>query len=124
MKQFLILLATASCLLAAEKPRTPLDPRGKVHIPIGVANTLDTLKTFVEAEGNFSPGFGSYGLYFWVRDEKAGRLYAPTMQDVKSEHGLMPGGLLKEFRSSDFADLLAYLKSLGGTFPPPATTAR
>ena len=94
MKQFLILLAAASCLLAAEKPRTPLDPKGKVHIPIGVANTLDTLKTFVEAEGNFSPGFGSYGIYFWVRDEKAGRLFAPTMEDVKCEHGLMPGGLL------------------------------
>ncbi len=37
---------------------------------------------------------------------------------------LMPGGLLKEFRSSDFADLLAYLKSLGGSASPPATTAR
>lgn len=37
---------------------------------------------------------------------------------------LMPGGLLKEFRSSDFADLLAYLKSLGGSPPSPATTAR
>lgn len=37
---------------------------------------------------------------------------------------LMPGGLLKEFRSTDFADLLAYLKSLGGSTPPPATTAR
>lgn len=37
---------------------------------------------------------------------------------------LMPGGLLKEFRASDFADLLAYLKSLGGSIPPPATTAR
>lgn len=37
---------------------------------------------------------------------------------------LMPGGLLKEFRSSDFADLLAYLKSLGGSVSPPATTAR
>ena len=37
---------------------------------------------------------------------------------------LMPGGLLKEFRSSDFADLLAYLKSLGGSIPSPATTAR
>ena len=31
--------------------RNQLDPRGKVHIPIGIANSLDTLKTFVEAEG-------------------------------------------------------------------------
>jgi putative heme-binding domain-containing protein len=36
---------------------------------------------------------------------------------------LMPGGLLKEFRPADFADLFAYLKSLGGT-ATPATTAR
>lgn len=37
---------------------------------------------------------------------------------------LMPGGLLKDFRSADFADLLAYLKSLGRSTPPSATTAR
>ncbi len=36
---------------------------------------------------------------------------------------LMPGGLLKEFRSADFADLFAYLKSLSGA-ATPATTAR
>ena len=35
---------------------TALDPRGEIHIPIGIANTLDSLKTFVEAEGSFSPG--------------------------------------------------------------------
>jgi hypothetical protein len=48
----------------------------------------------VEAEGNFSPGFGSYGVYFWVWDHQTNRLFAPTMDDVKSEHGLEPGGLL------------------------------
>lgn len=37
---------------------------------------------------------------------------------------LMPSGLLKDFRSADFADLLAYLKSLGRSTPPSATTAR
>ncbi|MBC7820778.1 MAG: hypothetical protein IAG10_28165, partial [Planctomycetaceae bacterium] len=36
---------------------------------------------------------------------------------------LMPGGLLKEFHSADFADLFAYLKSLSGP-ATPATTAR
>ena len=46
----------------------PLDPRGQIHVPIGIPNTLDTLKTFVEAEGNFSPGFGTYGIYFWLYD--------------------------------------------------------
>ncbi|MHC4325586.1 MAG: hypothetical protein ACYSUX_15070 [Planctomycetota bacterium] len=65
-----------------------LDPRGKVHIPIGIANSLDTLKTFVEAEGNFSPGVGSYGIYFWIFDKAAGRLAAPTMDGIKCEHGL------------------------------------
>ncbi|MSU63288.1 MAG: hypothetical protein EXS31_12970 [Pedosphaera sp.] len=72
----------------------PLDPLGKIHIPIGVANTLDTLKTFVEAEGNFSPGFGSYGVYFWVWDGAQKKLFAPTMDGVKCEHGLGPGGAL------------------------------
>jgi hypothetical protein len=65
-----------------------LNPRGKVHIPIGIANSLDTLKTFVEAEGNFSPGVGSYGVYFWIFDKNIGRLFAPTMDGVKCEHGL------------------------------------
>ena len=44
--------------------RGPLDPVAAIHIPIGVANTVDTLKTFVEAEGGFSPGCGSFGVYF------------------------------------------------------------
>ena len=30
---------------ASDTSRGVLDPRGKIHIPIGVANTLDTLKT-------------------------------------------------------------------------------
>jgi len=71
-----------------------LDPLGKVHIPIGIANSLDTLKTFVEAEGNFSPGLGSYGIYFWIFDKTTGRLYAPTMDGVKCEHGLADGQYL------------------------------
>jgi hypothetical protein len=71
-----------------------LDPVGKVHIPIGIPDTLDTLKTFVEAEGNFSPGVGSYGIYFWFWDADAGRLVAPTMESVTVEHGLAGSGLL------------------------------
>ena len=65
-----------------------LDPRGKVHIPIGIANSLDTLKTFVEAEGNFSPGVGSYGVYFWISGKTTGRLVALTIDGVNCEHGL------------------------------------
>ena len=71
-----------------------LDPRGRLHVPIGEPNSVDTLKTFVEAEGNFSPGVGSYGIYFWVFDEAAGRLVAPTQDGVKCTHGLAPGGVL------------------------------
>jgi hypothetical protein len=71
-----------------------LDPRGKVHIPIGIANSLDTLKTFVEAEGNFSPGVGSYGIYLWIFDKTANRLVAPTMDGIKCEHGLADGRYL------------------------------
>lgn len=71
-----------------------LDPRGKVHIPIGIANTLDSLKTFVEAEGNFSPGVGSYGIYFWLYDKPSNKLTAPTMDAVTCEHGLAEGGYL------------------------------
>ena len=75
-------------------PRGPLDPRGKIHIPIGAANTLDALKTFVEAEGSFSPGVATYGIYFWIYDAAGGKLIAPTMDGVACEHGLAPGGYL------------------------------
>jgi hypothetical protein len=79
----------------AENPTlTALDPRGAMHIPIGIANTLDSLKTFVEAEGDFSPGVGSYGVYLWLYDPAAGRLFAPTMAEVACEHGLAEGGYL------------------------------
>ncbi len=71
-----------------------LDPKGKIHIPIGVPNTLDTLKTFVEAEGNFSPGVGSYGIYFWIYDPDAEVLAAPTMEHVSCDHGLHDAGYL------------------------------
>ena len=74
--------------------RPPLDPRGQIHIPIGIPDTLDSVKTFVEAEGSFSPGFGSYGVYFWVWDAQQKKLFAPTMDGVPCEHGLAEGGLL------------------------------
>ncbi|MFH1716768.1 MAG: hypothetical protein ABIF19_05410 [Planctomycetota bacterium] len=79
---------------ADDTERSQLDPRGRVHIPIGIANTLDTLKTFVEAEGNFSPGVGSYGVHFWIFDKAANRLVAPTMDGVDCEHGLADGRYL------------------------------
>jgi len=97
-----ILTAAAGLLLAgtlhaaehAPPKRGPLEARGRVHIAIGIANTLDTLKTFVEAEGNFSPGFATYGIYFWLYDHDAKKLIAPTMDGVPCEHGLPHTGYL------------------------------
>jgi hypothetical protein len=88
-----------------DKIQEQLNPRGKVHIPIGIANTLDTLKTFVEAEGNFSPGVGSYGIYFWLFDKNAGSLFAPTMDSVKCEHGLADGKYLIPFSKWSSGDI-------------------
>jgi hypothetical protein len=72
----------------------PLDPRGKIHIPIGIPNTLDSLKTFVEAEGNFSPGFGTYGIYFWLYDPATGQFISPTAPGAAHERGLGDNGAL------------------------------
>lgn len=79
---------------AAGQAGEALDPRGKIHIPIGIADTVDVLKTFVEAEGNFSPGFGTYGVYFWLWDDASKRLLAPTMDGVGCRHGLAGKGRL------------------------------
>jgi hypothetical protein len=86
-------VAILMCLQAAPS-RGPLDPRGKIHIPIGIPNTLDSLKTFVEAEGNFSPGFATYGIYFWVFDPATRKLAAPTLEGAKCLRGLTGRGHL------------------------------
>ena len=77
-----------------QRSRQALDPRGQIHAPIGVANAVDTLKTFVEAEGNFSPGYATYGVYFWVYDPAAKKLTGPTMDGMKCTRGLAEGGFL------------------------------
>lgn len=87
-------LMASAAVESREAPRRPLDPLGRLHIPIGMANTLDALKTFVEPEGCFSPGVGSYGIYFWLYDADKGKLWAPTMEGVRVEHGLSGAGLL------------------------------
>ncbi|MGD0898561.1 MAG: hypothetical protein ABR915_12040 [Thermoguttaceae bacterium] len=107
---FVVLCAwVATALAAAPKgppaaPRGPLDPVGKIHIPIGIANTVDTLKTFVEAEGPFSPGCGSYGVYFWLFDLDAKTLAAPT-DGRKCDRGLPPEGYLIPWTSWSAGDL-------------------
>jgi len=85
-------VTAAKSVAAAE--RDDLSPRGRIHIPIGIADTVDTLKTFVEAEGNFSPGVGSYGVYFWIFDRQTGRLTAPTTEGIECEHALAEGKYL------------------------------
>ena len=76
--------------------RTPpeLDPVGDRHIPIGIPNSLDSLKSFVEAEGGFSPGVGSFGVSFWVYDPTESKLWSPTMDEVQHSHGLAGGRAL------------------------------
>ena len=93
---WIVVAAAGSVAQAAQRRPAPkpLDPRGRGHIPIGIANTVDTLKTFVEAEGCFSPGVGSYGIYFWVYDPRTGKLTAPTMPGVPCKHGLTREGYL------------------------------
>ena len=92
---WLIAWILAGGAAAADNDSVPmLDPRGEMHIPIGIANTLDSLKTFVEAEGDFSPGVGTYGIYFWLYDRAAEKLFSPTMKEVPCEHGLAEGGRL------------------------------
>jgi hypothetical protein len=89
-----VLVAAPFRLAAETGTGLGLDPRAKIHMPIGIPNTLDTLKTFVEAEGNFSPGFGSYGIYFWIFDRLTGKLTAPTMDGIRSDRGLSGPGLI------------------------------
>ncbi len=87
----LVVLTWIGRAATADNTAAALDPCGRIHIPIGIGNTLDSLKTFVEAEGNFSPGVGTYGIYFWLYDQDTRRLFAPTMKDVPCEHGLIEG---------------------------------
>jgi hypothetical protein len=97
---YLTLIAVADLTIrvdlfaSSDTQQNTLNPRGKIHIPIGIANSLDTLKTFVEAEGNFSPGVGSYGIYFWLFDKNTGKLITPTAEGVKCAHGLADGRYL------------------------------
>ena len=73
---------------------SPLNPRGRIHIAIGLPDTVDTLKTFVEPEGCFSPGFATYGIHFWLYDVEGKRLIAATMDGVESHATLSPEGFL------------------------------
>jgi hypothetical protein len=77
----------------AEGTQSGLDPKAQIHLAIGIPDSLDTLKTFVEAEGNFSPGAGTHGVYFWLMDAQ-GRITAPTQPGVPLTYGLSGDGAL------------------------------
>ncbi len=66
----------------------------RIHIPIGIPNAVDQLKTFVEGDGSYSPGFGSFGVSFAVWDRKTGRLSRPTDAQADLSRGLPAGGVL------------------------------
>lgn len=98
-------------VLASEGPklltrtRSPFDPRGQVHLPIGIPDTVDTLKTIVEPESCFSPGIGSYGVYFWLYERDTGRLITPTQDGGSCEFGLTPEGYLIPWTSWRLGDV-------------------
>lgn len=71
-----------------------LDPKGEIHIFIGAIDAPDSLKTCIEAEGNFSPGVGTYGIYIWLYDCERNTLAAPTFGGVPTRRGLSPNGHL------------------------------
>src|SRR6186713_518674 len=77
-------LLVADALLAAEAPSG-----GQLHIPIGAPDAPDTLKTFVEPDGSFSPGFGSFGVSFRLPDSEE----SLAKKAAVSDHGLRGGGL-------------------------------
>jgi hypothetical protein len=52
-------------------------PRSDQHTVIGVPDSRDHRKTFVEPGGSFSPGVGSFGVSVWVYDQVENRLFAP-----------------------------------------------
>jgi hypothetical protein len=74
----------------------PASSKSQLHIPIGVPDAPDTLKTFVEPDGSFSPGFGSFGVSFRLPEEPNANaaMSAKTSSGAAASHGLRSGGLL------------------------------
>jgi hypothetical protein len=99
--------------------RGPLDPRGEIHLPIGYPDTLDTLKTFVEPEGCFSPGIASYGIYFWLYEPETGRFTAPMQDEVPVEYGLSPEGYLLPWSAWQAGELEVHSKVCQARRPSP-----
>jgi hypothetical protein len=102
-----ILLCAGALAAAASQPVPhPLDPRGRIHMPVGLPDAVDSLKTFVEAEGSFSPGFGTHGVYFWLWNEQGRQLHAPTLPGADARHGLGHKGTLIPWASWRAGEIL------------------
>lgn len=52
-------------------------PRSDQHTVIGVPDSRDHRKTFVEPGGSFSPGVATFGITIWIYDHTHTHLYAP-----------------------------------------------
>ena len=52
-----------------ERPSDPW-PRGKGHVVLALPESLEVEKAYHEPGGSFSPEFGSFGVSFWITDER------------------------------------------------------
>ena len=103
MKRFLVPTLYICLMLIVFAPslqaQSSCDPQSRVHVPIGIPNTLDALKTFVDGDGSFSPGFATYGIYFWLYDTDARKLLTPSSQGaLLSQSFRAPGVLIPRVR--------------------------
>lgn len=105
--------------LYAPKRLSDLDPKGEIHIFTGAINAPDALKTCVEAEGNFSPGVGSFGVYFWLFDPAQGRLAAPTQAGIPTRRGLGPDGSLVPWIEWEALDAVIRSELFSVVLPAP-----
>ncbi len=70
-------------------------PRSDQHTVIGVPNSRDHRKTFVEPGGSFSPGVGSFGVSTWIYDHLQEQLFAAEEMPLEElnwewEKGYLP----------------------------------
>ncbi len=96
MKAFWILILTGliAAVLAGPSYAQSCDPQSKIHVPIGIPNSLDTVKTFVDADGSFSPGFATYGVYFWLYDPQSNALLTPSSPGATMTRGFRAPGVM------------------------------
>jgi len=52
-----------------QRPKDPW-PRGNGHVVLAIPGSREDFKAYHEPGGSFSPAFGSFGVSFWVTDDK------------------------------------------------------